>query len=148
SRIAVLPETHWIPDFYKSRTGLTPEGLVTEELIRQVSAHPKFDLLGISPGELRGLLGPGERPTYASFVSRIFVHSAEARGKPLVGDKTPNYVRQIYILHALWPHARFVHLIRDGRDVCLSLLDWKRKAARMAELFATWAEDPVTTAAL
>jgi hypothetical protein len=76
------------------------------------------------------------------------VYCAGARRKPLVGDKTPNYVRQILILHSLWPHARFVHLIRDGRDVCLSLLGWKRKATRMAELFPTWAEDPVTTAAL
>src|SRR5262249_11233139 len=48
----------------------------------------------------------------------------------------------------LWPEARFVHVIRDGRDVCLSLLDWKRKGTRMAGLFPTWAEDPVTTAAL
>jgi hypothetical protein len=148
SRIAVPPETHWVPEFYKRRTGLTPEGLVTDELVRELIAHPKFVNLGMTPGELRGLLGPGETPDYASFVSRIFGHCAAARGKPLAGDKTPNYVRQIYVLHALWPRARFIHLIRDGREVGLSLLDWKRKGTRMAELFPTWAEDPVTTAAL
>ena len=35
----------------------------------------------------------------------------------------------IPVLHELFPHARFVHLIRDGRDVCSSVLDWERKAA-------------------
>jgi hypothetical protein len=148
SCIAVPPETHWVPEFYKRRTGLTPGGLATEELVRELIAHPKFVNLDMTPGEVRGLLGPEEKPTYASFVSRIFGHCAAARGKPLAGDKTPNYVRQIYVLHALWPQARFVHLIRDGRDVALSLLGWKRKGTRMAELFPTWADDPVATAAL
>jgi hypothetical protein len=148
SRIAVAPETHWIPQFYKHRTGLTADGMVTEALIARLLEHPKLRHLGVSPKDLRRLLTPGERPAYADFVGRIFDRFGEARAKSLVGDKTPNYVRQVHVLHALWPRARFVHLIRDGRDVCLSVLAWKRKAARTAELFPTWTEDPVTTAAL
>jgi hypothetical protein len=148
SQIAVAPETHWVPQFYKQRTGLAPDGAVTEGLLTQLVEHPKFHHLGVSPKELRRLLPPGERPAYADFVGRIFDRCGAARGKPLVGDKTPNYVRQVHVLHGLWPRARFVHLIRDGRDVCLSVVAWKRKAARMAELFPTWEEDRVTTAAL
>jgi hypothetical protein len=26
----------------------------------------------------------------------------------------------------LWPAAKFVHLIRDGRDVALSIFNWPR----------------------
>jgi hypothetical protein len=148
SRIAVAPETQWIPQYYKHRTGLTADGMVTEVLILRLTEHPKLRHLGVSPKDLRRLLAPGERPAYADFVGRIFDCFGEARGRSLVGDKTPNYVRQVRVLHALWPRARFVHLIRDGRDVCLSVLAWKRKVARMAELFPTWTEDPVTTAAL
>jgi hypothetical protein len=40
-----------------------------------------------------------------------------------------------------------VHLIRDGRDVALSVLDWKKKEST-AGRFPTWEEDPVTTTAL
>jgi hypothetical protein len=148
SRIAVAPETHWIPQYYKQRAGLTAEGMVTEELIARLVEHPKLHHLGVSPKKLKRLLAPGEPPAYADFVGRIFDRFGEARGKPLVGDKTPNYVRQVHVLNALWPRARFVHLIRDGRDVCVSVLAWKRKAARMAELYPTWSEDPFTTAAL
>jgi hypothetical protein len=148
SQIVVAPETQWIADFYNRRIGLTQDGTVTDELIRQLIAHAKFNNLGMTAEDLWGLLESGEPPTYASFVSRIFARYGELRGKPLAGDKTPNYVRQIHLLHPLWPQARFVHLIRDGRDVCLSVRDWQRKAMRMAELFATWSEDPVTTAAL
>src|SRR5262249_50846792 len=67
--------------------------------------------------------------------------------KPLVGNKTPAYVQWVAALHALWPGARFVHLIRDGRDVCLSVRAWNH-AARAAGRYATWAEDPVATTAL
>jgi hypothetical protein len=51
-------------------------------------------------------------------------------------------------LHTLWPAAKFVHLIRDGRDVCLSLIEWKRKAAKLAKRYPTWADQPVATAAM
>ena len=44
--------------------------------------------------------------------------------------------------------ARFVHLIRDGRDVCLSALAWERKAEQFRQRFPTWAEDAVVTAVL
>ena len=64
-----------------------------------------------------------------------------------MGDKTPGYVKEIDLLHELWPEARFVHLVRDGRDVCLSLLDWARAPRNVGRL-ATWKQDPVSTAAV
>src|SRR5262249_13767425 len=68
-------------------------------------------------------------------------------GKRLVANKTVDYALSIPILHQLWPESRFVHLIRDGRDVCLSAMHWRR-ASRLAELFTTWTEDPAGTSAL
>src|SRR5262249_36845662 len=48
---------------------------------------------------------------------------------------------------ALWPRARVVHLVRDGRDVCLSVLNWDH-AYKAAGRYSTWGEDPVLTTAL
>src|SRR5260370_494053 len=101
----------------------------------------------IGPEELGELLSGRQPMPYAAFVSGVFDLYAAAQGKPFAGDKTPDYVRFIPTLHALWPHAKFVHLIRDGRDVCLSALAWKSKAPKLARLFPTWATDPLTTAA-
>jgi hypothetical protein len=56
-------------------------------------------------------------------------------------------VRSIPTLHALWPEAKFVHLIRDGRDVCMSAISWSR-AYKLARRLSTWTEDPITTAAV
>jgi hypothetical protein len=126
---------------------MTPDGLVTPDLVPILLANPKFDL-GISREQLEELIVSREPVTYASFVTRLFDLYGEQRGKRLVGDKTPGYVRKIAMLHSLWPKAKFVHLIRDGRDVCLSALNWKRKPGNYAKRFPTWPENPVITAAL
>ena len=44
---------------------------------------------------------------------------ADKHGKRRWGDKTPDYVRKKKIQNTL-PEARFIHVIRDGRDAGLS----------------------------
>ena len=144
--IAIPHESHWIPRWYEERTGLTPEGFVTPELISSLLKYAKFGRLGLSREELEALIKSGEPVSYSTFVSGVFDLHGKVQGKPLVGDKTPSYARRIRTLHTLWPQARFVHLIRDGRDVCLSYVAWEKFKKRAS--LATWNEDPVTTTAL
>jgi len=144
--VAVIPETLWIARIYERRSGLTDEGLVTPKLIDKLLAKRRFVRMGIDRTELERLLAGGARP-YANFVTDVFDLYGRARRKPFVGDKSPGYVRSIPTLHSLWPHARFVHLIRDGRDVALSAVAWK-KADKVFQDFSTWPRDPWTTAAL
>ncbi len=145
--LAICDESFWIPYFFKKRMGLTPEGLITPELISRLFEYYKFYRMKIGRIELEGLIYSGKPVTYASFVSSLFDLYSEIRGKPLAGDKTPDYARNLPTLHALWPKAKFIHLIRDGRDVCFSAINWKRKAPRFANLFSSWSAEPVATAA-
>lgn len=46
---------------------------------------------------------------------------ATRRGKPRWGDKTPVYCKHLDTIRQLLPEARFIHIIRDGRDAALSL---------------------------
>lgn len=52
------------------------------------------------------------------------------------------------MLGELWPHVRIVHVVRDGRDVCLSAINWTRRLPSLERRFPTWREEPVITAAL
>jgi hypothetical protein len=53
---------------------------------------------------------------------RAFYRLYAARhGKTRWGDKTPIYCRHLKAIRKILPEARFVHIIRDGRDVALSL---------------------------
>src|SRR5688572_28498775 len=97
--------------------------------------------------ELERLINSDVPVSYSSYVSAIFDLYGQREGKSLVGDKIPNYVLNIPTLHALWPQAKFVHIIRDGRDVCLSMVNWQTAHVAAGRL-ATWTEDPVLSAAL
>lgn len=148
-QIAITPESHWIPHLYEKPWALTPEGLIEHKLIRELGRHPKFARLGIGREELKRLerlARNGQPLTYSGLVTALLDLYGKAQGKPLVGDKTPDYVRRITPLHRLWPEARFIHVIRDGRDVFLSMMEWPKVRPKPGD-FTTWKDDPVSTAA-
>jgi hypothetical protein len=140
--IAITPEMHWITRHFKSRNGL-----VASELVSELVGHKRFAQFEIPREQFEGLLGSGEALPYPTFLNRVFGLYGQIKNKPLVGNKTPAYIRRMLDLHALWPEAKFVHIIRDGRDVCLSVLNWK-KANHIVGRYASWEEDPVSTTAL
>ena len=140
--IAITPEMHWITRQFKARNGL-----VASDLVSELAGHKRFAQFEIPHEQFEGLLASGEAIPYPTFLNRVFGLYAKIKDKPLVGNKTPAYIRRMLDLHALWPEAKFVHIIRDGRDVCLSVLNWK-KGERTAGRYASWEEDPVSTTAL
>jgi hypothetical protein len=145
--VAVVNETYWVPRKFRERTGLTRDGHVTRALIDKLMASPKFDRMGLSVDDLTRLMPSHVAITYDRYVSSLFDLYATRRGKPLAGDKSPGYVRRMAQLHELLPSARFMHIIRDPRDLCLSMLEWS-SGENTAGQFGTWAEDPVTSTAL
>jgi hypothetical protein len=147
-QIVITPEAHWIPLWFEKRRGLTADGLVTPELVSELLAHDKFAFFELGRDALMSLVSSGQPISYASFVTGIFDLYGKARGKKAVGNKTPDSARRMDTLHVLWPEARFVHLIRDGRDVALSLISWPRVRNKKPGTFPTWNDDPVSTAAL
>jgi hypothetical protein len=146
-RIAITPELHWITDSFRDRKWLGRHGRVTSEQVATLVEHKRFRQFEFTPEQFHGLLDPGEPASYRRFLERLFGLYARLKGKGLVGNKTPAYVKRIPTLHSTWPEARFVHLIRDGRDVCLSVLNWDH-AYKTAGRYSMWAVDPVTTTAL
>ena len=146
--ITISPEAHWIPIWYNERRGLAPDGMVTPELITLLLDDPKFPLMQLGRDEILSLVRSGQPMSYASFVTGVLDLYGKARGKALVGNKTPDSARRMHTLHGLWPEARFIHLIRDGRDVALSLMAWPKVTQKKPGTFHTWKDDPVSTSAL
>ncbi|WP_254443694.1 sulfotransferase family protein [Ruegeria atlantica] len=67
-------------------------------------------------------------------------YSADGNGvKGLWGDKTPSYVLEMDLLKEIFPTARFLHIIRDPRDVVVSAKKaWGHNALRVAR---KWVRD-------
>lgn len=144
--LAVIGELHWVPRWWVRRRGIAADGSVTPELARRVVGHAHFDRLELDAEHVTSLASARSPIHYADFVSRLLDLHGELKGKRHVGVKTPQYALHVPTLDALWPEARFVHLVRDGRDVALSLLDWSR--AQRSLRAAPWNEDPVVSTAL
>jgi adenylylsulfate kinase len=149
-RIAVLSEVNWLPTVARDPELVSPDGLVRPALLRWLMDRRglgRYARLPVTPAELEALLASDRPLRYADLIGWLFDRYGAQQGKPLVANKTVDHTLHVGELAALWPQARFVHLIRDGRDVALSAMGWRR-APKLAARFATWADDPVLTAAL
>ncbi|MDD5579390.1 MAG: sulfotransferase [Methylobacter sp.] len=74
-------------------------------------------------------IAPGIRAFYRAYANRF--------NKPRYGDKTPNYCFHISAIHELLPETRFIHLIREGRDVALS---WRKTWFAPGQAISTLAQ--------
>ena len=118
-QLTIPPETHFVPGLIEAADTrrATPEA-VLEAIVSHdqsgweesgVAADAMLDRLrALSPMDAGGAL----RAFYGLY--------AERHGKPRYGDKTPRYITKIDVIAPALPEARFIHMIRDGRDVALS----------------------------
>lgn len=132
--IAVPPESRFI-------TELRPDGDEVEvsDFLRQLAAHPRFAAWELPIEAVETQLQGLTRASYADAISATYTAYAHAHAKPRWGDKTPRYVMDIPELAALFPTSRFIHLIRDGRDVALSYADVPFGPSNVAKAAELWA---------
>lgn len=62
----------------------------------------------------------GER-TVAGVARAIYEDYAAGRSKARWGDKS-DYLDRLHVLYEMFPDAQFIHIVRDGRDVALSVM--------------------------
>lgn len=77
---------------------------------------------------------------YAETINQIYKTYALKCGKGIWGDKTPSYIYDIHILNKLFPESRFIHIIRDGRDVCLSQIRNRFGSYYFPDALRKWVE--------
>ena len=128
-RLYLPPESEFIPAFF-SRSPTRPLNRVEARRILRKIFRLRFvrEWRG-APPDINDLVREGETITPARLVNALYTAYANQHGAARWGDKTPTYTSHIDLLHCIFPRARFIHLIRDGRDVALSVLDtWGRRA--------------------
>jgi hypothetical protein len=77
---------------------------------------------------------------FAEAMRKVYRGYARMHGKSRYGDKTPAYVQHIRVLADIFPEARFVHLIRDGRNVALSLAEVNWGPSDVLDAALQWRE--------
>src|SRR5262249_37821808 len=101
--LAVAPDVDWVLETFETRTGLNLEGLLAPELVCKWIEQKQFDPFGLSRESIQELIASKELVPYRRFLTCLFNRYGEARGKQLVGSKTPRYLPNLLDLYALWP---------------------------------------------
>ena len=115
-RLAVPDESYFVPQLARRHQGpIDPQAFV-EDLRRL----PTLREWRVRPDEVAQRLRAGMSTGDA--IAAVYETYAASRGKERWGDKTPMYMEHVGALERLWPHACYVHLIRDGRDAAVSFL--------------------------
>jgi len=119
--IAIPSETHFIPELISARE---KHGASREQMLELLTSHRRWGDFTIEPSELVerwARIEPLSGPDAVRAFFRLYADKQGKRGARW-GDKTPGYVKSMREIQGYLPEARFVHLIRDGRDVALSVL--------------------------
>lgn len=70
------------------------------------------------------------RPRVVRYIRRRFAERAARAGKSRYFDRTPQNVLAIDFVNAVLPDCKFIHIIRDGRDVAASTRKSFREAVQ------------------
>jgi hypothetical protein len=136
-QLTIPPETHFIPDLIK----VAREGAATPEaLLKVIVSQREWGDFGLTEEELRERFGSFRSLSAGDAIRAFFEAYAERVGKPRWGDKTPRYVTRMRLIEDALPEAHFVHVIRDGRDVALSVRDRTVKDYTVERVAQRWKE--------
>jgi len=137
--MAVPPESHFVVPLIKRRRTLEKGGrLSVDPFIADLGRRYGFQRWDIELGSVEDRLREGEPLDLAEGIRQVFHLYAQMRGKTRYAEKTPMNVLHIPLLAAVFPEARFIHLIRDGRDVALSYLDTDFGVSTLSESAVQW----------
>ena len=131
SQLAIPPETQFLEPLLATDNA--------ESFVKTITTVPRWPHFQLDPDELGRRVRALPTFTIAGGLRTFYRLYAERFGKQRWGDKTPIYLVRMSQIQTLLPEAHFVHLIRDGRDVALSLAPRSWGPNSIPEVASMWA---------
>ena len=130
--VAVPPESRFVVELYRS------DDVQVNDFLERLDAHPRWTSWDTPIEDVRAQLAGLTTVPYPEAIEAAYMAYAQNRNKKRYGDKTPRYIEDLPLLARLWPEAKFVHLVRDGREVALSYADVPFGPSTVAKAAALW----------
>lgn len=122
SRLAIPFESHFLRQIFAEMPSDRPlEAHEADRMANLVIGEKNFRTWHLDATRVRQELVRLAPSPLAVLVDALFRMEIAESGKPRWGDKTPLYYVCWQQLMGLFPGSKLVHILRDGRDVSLSL---------------------------
>jgi hypothetical protein len=137
------PESQFISNAFKKHPKIMTDDIETTTILSLWDQDLRFRLWRIDLSEFKQLLCQNAI-CYSELIENLilFYCKQKGRSRPLYWvDHTPMNLKNSSILFKLFPNARIIHIIRDGRAVAASMLKtiWAPKTIHTAARY--WLED-------
>lgn len=122
SQITVPEESFlaWLFYPYRAAYGDLNEASNRQKLIREMLASYRIRTQ-FGPMDAKAIEAGVRSPTFGGVMAALMAHRASRDGKPIWGEKSPQHVHFAEPLIRDIPRLRLVRIVRDGRDVAVSL---------------------------
>jgi hypothetical protein len=117
--LAIPPETQFIPAVAKA-CQMAPDP--RQAFLQALTAAFTWTDFHLAVEQLQSRIADSDPFDLTAALRAFYTLYAERFGKQRWGDKS-GYLWGMVLIQKLIPEARFIHLIRDGRDVALSIKD-------------------------
>lgn len=124
SRLHIPPETWFIADLvarFPLAAPLSPAQV--RDAVDIMVGHYRWPDLQIPAEDFSARAFALVSPLLVDLIDLPYREHLRRAGKPRFGDKTPPYIAIVPELLTLYPEARVINLVRDGRDVAISFVD-------------------------
>jgi hypothetical protein len=139
--VAVPHESYFVVPALHRRAGFEgPDGVDRNRLLTDLGRDESFTRWGLATTAIDRVRADATLRSVPDTVRALYGEYARKAGKTRFADKTPRNVLHIGLLAAAFPDARFVHLVRDGRDVVPSMLGLDFFPDRFPEAALYWAD--------
>jgi hypothetical protein len=137
--LAVPPESYFVVPALEQRARYERPGgaLELDALLADVAAERSFPDWHLGPAALDQVRADAPA-TVPDALLALYRAYAGQQAKPRAGDKTPSHLLHVDLLASSFPTARFLHIVRDGRDVVPSILGMSFGPDRFAEGVLFW----------
>jgi len=122
--IVIPPESHFLLWNYNKYRFWQPENGY-ENFLFDLFNSTKFETWGLDKQEVESFLNFRKPISYSQLCADIYILFGVKQNKiaSLWGDKNSLWIEKMPLLYSLYNKAKFIHIVRDGRDVATSYLD-------------------------
>ena len=124
SKIIAPPECgfmQWWYEKYKDWSAIDNKTQRLEEFLDDLFTSKKIDTWGLNEEELYSIIRNELPVDYNELTACVYLgYGVKTEQAKLLIDKNNYYIHHLEWLKQMWPNAKFIHIVRDGRDVACS----------------------------